>query len=346
MTRIASSVVAVLAGVVLGGVLGVLVPGRSAMAQVSVPGIGTLSNGTHVTVRMVDSVVTVAPVLHNATVASQVGVGNGTVPAGAAAIVKVVANQGTPRTYSLELTSVAVNGQMVAVTGGSPMLSLIGTVDAGNVVNTAVTGLFKKGQRPAAQPKKTAARTPAVTGTNIYVPAGSEVSFVLAGAVAAPQTAVGAPAQTPASGQAGASGVAAGEPGAAAATSGTAGAATGAASSTTVVYENVQYALQSCQREAPHIICQVQITNLRASDLMLNGAGGSYYVDQSGNRQNASARSIANCVGFGACQLLPNIAMAGRFEFVDQDGRATTLTRLLIAENGKAVAQFSGVAIK
>jgi hypothetical protein len=38
--------------------------------------------------------------------------------------------------------------------------------------------------------------------------------------------------------------------------------------------------------------------------------------------------------------------MAGRFEFMDQEGHSTQLVRLLIGENGKAVAQFAGVPVQ
>jgi hypothetical protein len=88
------------------------------------------------------------------------------------------------------------------------------------------------------------------------------------------------------------------------------------------------------------------VTNQRGGDLIMNGAGRAYYIDQSGNRVQAMMRSIANCVGWGPCQLVPNIAMAGQWQFIDQDNRATTLVRLQIAENGVPVAQFNNVPVK
>ena len=316
--------------------------GVVARAQTAAPA-GSFAAGTRVTVQMVDSVYTTsAATLHNATVTSAVNGTNLTVPAGAAAIVKVVANAGTPRTYSLALTSLAVNGQMMAVSGGSPSLSSIGamTTSASDAVGSAVKGAVNAKGRKAPAPKPAAAKTPSASGTTVYVPAGSDVAFVLAGSAAQSTAAAAAPKTTPAT--------ATPTPAAAttpAAPTTPAAASTTPATSSTVVYENVQYQLQSCQREAPHIVCQIQITNQRGTDVKLNGAGGTYYVDQSGNKVNASARSIANCVGNAACQLLPNIAMAGRWEFIDADGHATTLTRLLIAENGKPVAQFTNVPI-
>jgi hypothetical protein len=113
-----------------------------------------------------------------------------------------------------------------------------------------------------------------------------------------------------------------------------------------VLYENIQYELQSCAREAPHIVCTLQITNLNATDARLGGGSASYFIDQSGNRVGASNRSIANCVGWRACELVPNLATAARFEFLDQGSASTTLTRLLIVQNGKPVAQFTNVAVK
>ncbi|HEY7392932.1 MAG TPA: hypothetical protein VH640_30710 [Bryobacteraceae bacterium] len=38
--------------------------------------------------------------------------------------------------------------------------------------------------------------------------------------------------------------------------------------------------------------------------------------------------------------------MAGRFEFLDEGGRATQLVRLQIYQDGKAVAQFTNVPVQ
>jgi hypothetical protein len=43
-----------------------------------------------------------------------------------------------------------------------------------------------------------------------------------------------------------------------------------------------------------------------------------------------------NCGGFGRCQLLPGIAMSGRFEFVDEGGSARQLVGLQIEEDNKS----------
>lgn len=324
----------------------------------------------NVTVRMVDSVYTVNPSkAYNGTVTDAVSVSGLTVPAGSGAIVKVVANAGAPRTYSLSLTSVAVNGQTVKVSGGSPTFTSMSTVAgvADNTVNSTLSGVGNKGQR--GKRKTAATRTPVVSGTRLYVPAGSDVEFVLDGTPlkgqasqtaaatgtstqpAAPTTtgSSAAPSQQTTAGTP-ASGTTPAQPTTTTAAGSLAAPApptssTSSAGSNTVVYENIQYQLQSCQREAPHIVCQVQITNLNTADAMLNGAGGTYFVDQAGNKVMTLNRSIANCKGFGRCQLLPNLAMAGRFEFMDQEGHATTLSRLLIAENGKPVAQFTEVPV-
>jgi hypothetical protein len=175
----------------------------------------------------------------------------------------------------------------------------------------------------------------AVSGTRIYVPANSAVVFTLTSAVPT-QTAQGQPAAGTAPGvaqprQPGVQPAAAGAP--------------AATTSNTVVYYQIQYQLTGCQRQAPHIICNITVTNQRGGDIMLNGAGGAYYIDQSGNRVNADMRSLANCVGWGACQLVPNIAMAGQWQFMDQDNHATQLVRLQIHENGVPVAQFNSVPI-
>jgi hypothetical protein len=267
-------------------------------------GISGLNGGARASVQMVDPVDSNAAASgrFRAAIKDAFVYGNLQVPAGSTAIVTLVAmSAGNTRTYTVSLVSLVVNGQTVAVAGASPTLaggSLgkgRGSVLGGGT-GTSATGV-----------------TPTATGTRVYLPAGTQITFVLP------------PATPPANGQ----------PAVAAA----------------VVYENVQYQLQSCQREAPHIVCQIQITNLGTADLELGGGEQTYYVDQSGDKEMATSRKIANCMGWGICQLLPGIAMAGRIEFMDQDGRATSLARLQLWENmvrigAKAVAQFSNVPVQ
>jgi hypothetical protein len=298
-------------------------------------GSSILGAGTRVTIAMVDSVTTVnVGASYTATVSMGLP-GSANVPQGSPAQVKVVQNTGYPATYSLQLTSLTINGQTTAVTGGAPILNAAGTAvnnatnSASNAVGNAMNRLLGGGKQPKAA--ATVKRTPAVTGTALYVPSGSSVIFTLTTALPATQTAQGQP------GAAGTTGMV--QPTAAT------GAPGGATTSATVVYEQIQYQLQGCQRQAPHIICSVTVTNLRGGDAMLNGAGGAYYIDQSGNRVNASMRTIANCAGWGPCQMLPNITMAGKWEFIDQDNHAQTLVRLQIAEDAKPVAQFTQVPV-
>jgi hypothetical protein len=214
-----------------------------------------------------------------------------------------------------------------------PVLNKVGTAanGAGDALGNAVGNIFNKQKNQPKAPPRPAA---AVSGTRIYVPSNSAVIFTLTSAVPT-QTAQGQPAAgaTPGVAQPG-------QPVAQPATG-----APAAATSSTVVYAQVQYQLTGCQRQSPHIICNVTVTNLRGGDLMMNGAGGAYFIDQSGNRVMADMRSLANCVGWGACQLVPNIAMAGQWQFMDQDNHATTLVRLQIHENGVPVAQFNNVPV-
>jgi hypothetical protein len=290
-----------------------------------------LTNGTKVTIQMLDSVTTLnLGATYNAQVA-QALVGSSTnIAGGTPAVVKVVANSGYPATYSLALVSLTVNGQPTAVTGSMPVLNKIGTAMAGapDAVTTAVGNIFNKPAKN--QPKAPPRPAASVSGTRIYVPTNSAVMFTLTSAVPTQPAQSGQPAQPGQTTQP--------------AQPATNGAAT-APSAATVVYAQVQYQLTGCQREAPRIICNVTVTNLRGGDIVMNGAGRGYFIDQSGNRVEASMRSIANCVGWGPCQLLPNIAMAGKWEFFDQDNHATTLVRLQIAENGVPVAQFNGVPV-
>ncbi len=299
-----------------------------------------LASGTRVTVAMVDSITTLnLGASYSATVSMGLP-GSANVPQGSPAVVKVVQNTGYPVTYSLQLASLTINGQTTAVTGGSPILNAAGTAinnattTASNAVGNAVNRMFGGGKQPQAKPAANVNRTPSVSGTRIFVPSSSSVMFTLTTALPA-QTAQGQPA------------AAGGQPAAAGPNATTQTTSAGSvATSSTVVYEQIQYQLTGCQRQAPHIICSVTVTNLRGGDVMLNGAGGAYYIDQSGNRVVASMRSLANCAGWGACQMLPNIAMAGKWEFIDQDNHATTLVRLQIAEDGKPVAQFSQVPVQ
>jgi hypothetical protein len=294
----------------------------------SLLGATGLTNGTKVTIQMLDSVTTLnLGATYNAQV-SQALVGSSTnIPGGSPAVVKVVTNTGYPATYSLALVSLTVNGQATPVAGGMPVLNKVGTAvnGAGDALGNAVGNIFNKQKNQPKAPPRPAA---AVSGTRIYVPANSAVIFTLTSA-APTQTAQGQPAAGTAPGVA--------QPAAAGAPAAT--------TSNTVVYYQIQYQLTGCQRQAPHIICNITVTNQRGGDIMLNGAGGAYYIDQSGNRVNADMRSLANCVGWGACQLVPNIAMAGQWQFMDQDNHATQLVRLQIHENGVPVAQFNNVPI-
>jgi hypothetical protein len=261
--------------------------------------------------------------------------------------VRLVPNgTGNSRTWTLLLVSVTANGQTISVNGASPSFDAMGTAvgAATTKANAVISGIRLPGQKQPPPPKQAAtpAVTPSLAGARIYVPGGSDVRFALAN-----------PTSTQTGGGAANGGGAS-----------TVGNSTGggtpppppppqpvppqqqAAGSSTVTYENIQYTLQGCQKQAPHIICSIQITNLGATDTRLSGGQGSYYFDQLGNRVSASARSIANCAGWGWCQLPPGIAMAGKFEFTDEDGRATTLVRLQINQTGKEVARFTQVPVQ
>ena len=121
----------------------------------------------------------------------------------------------------------------------------------------------------------------------------------------------------------------------------------GQAGSSTVTWGGVQYVLQGCQRQAPHILCQVQMTNLNAGDANLQTNRQSYFVDQSGNRVALNGASVANCnlAGQGGCLALSNLPMIGSFEFIDQDSKSLTLVRLQIQTRTGPV-QFTNVAVQ
>jgi hypothetical protein len=85
--------------------------------------------------------------------------------------------------------------------------------------------------------------------------------------------------------------------------------------SSIVVWDTVQYALQGCHREAPHIVCQVQIANLARADATLatNGA-------------------------------INGIAMPGKFVFLDENSQATKLIRLQLQARGGPI-QVSNIPV-
>jgi hypothetical protein len=302
----------------------------------AVLGATGLTNGTKITIQMLDSVTTInLGAAYSAQVSQAIVGSSSNIPGGTPAVVKVVQNSGYPATYSLALVSLTINGAATPVSGGMPLLNKVGTAvnGAGDALGSAVGNLFNKQKN---QPKAPARPAASVSGARIYVPTNSAVIFTLTGA-ATTQTAQAQPGAAP--------GVTPGQPVAAQPAPGQPMPAPGATGSSTVTYMQVQYTLQGCSRQAPHIICNLTITNQRGGDLLMNGAGGAYYIDQGGNRVNADMRSLANCVGWGNCQLIPNIAMASQWQFVDQDNRATTLVRLQIHENGVPVAQFNNIPV-
>jgi hypothetical protein len=122
------------------------------------------------------------------------------------------------------------------------------------------------------------------------------------------------------------------------------GNAPGQQTSSTVVWDNVQYALQGCHRQAPHIVCEVQITNLATADATLTANGASYYVDQIGNKVQLNNATVANCSLLRGCLAINGIAMPGKFVFLDENSQATTLVRLQIQARGGPI-QFSNVPV-
>jgi hypothetical protein len=211
-----------------------------------------------------------------------------------------------------------------------------------------------------AQAAPVAARPVSTGGTSVYVPANTQVSFALtqpapnpaatAAPVAAPTVAPVAaapasrgPAVAPVAATTGIPAATAGSPAASGAGRAGAPAATG---SSTVVWGNVQYVLQSCQRQAPHITCSVQVTNLAGGDVALSTNRNTYFIDQSGNRVQLSAASVANCNLIGRCLALSGLPMSATYVFLDQDSKSTQLVRLLLVTQAGGSVQFSNVTVQ
>lgn len=117
------------------------------------------------------------------------------------------------------------------------------------------------------------------------------------------------------------------------------------AGSSTVVWGNVQYVLQGCQRQAPHILCQVQLTNLATADATLLTNAASYFVDQAGNKVDLRGATLANCNLLRGCLALSGLPMVGSFEFLDEDSKSTRLIRLQIQTRTGPV-QFTNVQVQ
>jgi hypothetical protein len=291
-------------------------------------------------------------------------------PAGTAATLTLAGTSvGGVNTWTLDLVS------PVTGTAGSVGGAAAGMASKLNGLNLP-SGLGNFGRKSnATTPAPAAANTTLSTGgTRVYVPANTQVRFSLSAAAATPTATptaagrVGQPAapvqpaavsqipQAPAPAIApnalnGAAPVGRNvQPAAAVAPVApanpvVASAASQQPGSTTVVWANVQYVLQGCQRQAPHIVCQVQLTNLSGGDANLAALRNSYYVDQSGNKVNINEATAANCNLFAGCLALSGLPMSGNFIFLDEDSKATQLVRLQIQSRTGPV-QFTNVQVK
>jgi len=273
---------------------------------------------------------------YNATVVSATTVAGVTVPQGSHAITTLLQSGNG---WTLSLSSIAANGQSIPISNSVPSIS--GGKISGALQN-AMGGNFGNPFSKAGK-KAAASNGPqvAASGARVYIPANTPVAFAVTAANQNRQnqapvnqpTAVQTPATpttpvnptTPVTPQQQPSQPSAGN--------------------TTVVFGNIKYQLTGCHREAPHIVCELQVTNLGAVDAALMGSGRTYFIDQSGNRGAINSASIANC-NLGRCEMLPNIGMKARYIFMDDTGESRTLVRLQIFSGNSAVAQFTNVAVQ
>ncbi len=310
-------------------------------------GKGMLGGKGGVSVQMVDAVDSNAGGgrTFRATVATATTVAGVAVPQGSSATTTL---QQTGNGWTLALTSITANGQAIPVT------STFASTRGGSLANSATSILNGGGlpwQRSKSQPA--AANTPkiAASGARVYVPANTNVTFMVS--AAAQQTAQNQPAQTVAQSTPTATPIAAtptapvqASPMATSQALPQSNAPGAAPSSNAVIFGNTQYQLSGCHREAPHIVCELQVMNIGQVDSVLSGDPRTYFIDQSGNKGGVQSGTLANC-NLGRCPMLPQIAMKARYVFNDDTGESRTLVRLQIWAGGRsAVAQFNNVPVQ
>lgn len=139
--------------------------------------------GTTVAVRMIDSVDSLSDPTgkqYRASVAGPVVAGNGiSISQGSAATVTLTRNGSS---YTAQLSSITINGQVVAVTSNSATVSA--TVQNAQARTTsAVNSVLGNFGHHVSAPASVAA---AVTGQHVFLPAGTTLTFVLGASSASP----------------------------------------------------------------------------------------------------------------------------------------------------------------
>lgn len=264
------------------------------------------------------------------------------VPQGSTAMAMV---QQSGNTWTLKLVSIAASGQSIQITNSTPNLT------AGKLTNIlnggGLGGIFGGGNKKGSTQ---AGPATSASGARVYIPVNTPVGFVgitTSNQQTQPQqqaTSNPPASQNPDAKQVGATPQLVGgqnytQPGAQQSIQ------AAQPGNSTVVFNNVQYQLTGCHREAPHIVCELQVTNQGAVDALLFGSGRTGFVDQSGNTGHFESARIANCE-LGQCAMLPGIQMKARYVFMDDTGESRTLHRLNIFSRNEAVAQFSDVPVQ
>jgi hypothetical protein len=311
-----------------------------------------------VTVQMIDAVDSNAGGAgrtFRATVQAATNVGGVAIPQGAPAVTVL---QQAGNGWTLALTAIVANGQPVSVTSNFASTKggkLAALMNGGG-------GLPWGQKQPKGQTVATnTPATPAVSasGARVYLPASTTVSFMVT-----PKNPVSSttnanntvPAGQPQAAQPVATntaGVAAGIP---MTTGGNApqiapmnmqqnAGPQSAGTNGTVIFKGIQYQLARCHREAPHIVCELQVMNIGSADTVLRGDPRTYFIDQNGNRGGVKSGTVANC-NLGACEMLPQLPMKAREVFDDETGESRTFVRFQLWAGGEQVAQFQNVAIQ
>ncbi len=265
-----------------------------------------------------------------------------TLAAGTAA---VMALQQNGATWSLALIS-PVTGTEMSIGGAASAATGIANQLGSQFGGLSLGGFGKKKNTQST----TNSTTSSLSGARVYVAANSQVRFTMTQTAAAPAAVSGTPAAAQPAALVNPAAPAAGQPAAATATPAAvsnpaANPATQTAGQTTVTFGGVQYVLQGCQRQAPHITCSIQMTNLNAADANFLTNRQTYFIDQSGNRIGLNNATLANCNLLGGCLALSGLPMAGSFVFVDEDSKSTQLVRLQIQTRAGPV-QFTNVPVK
>lgn len=111
-----------------------------------------------------------------------------------------------------------------------------------------------------------------------------------------------------------------------------------------------RYELEGCRKEDQRIVCHLNVTNISGNDdnLTSNYGKAVFFIDQFGNRIQASVAEIGNGNLATGPLVIPNLRMPVRIVFENTNPQITTLVRLslpMFSKAGWTDVQFSNVPV-